>query len=59
MTGNSFGDVTPQNTQEEFISVLIMVLGASVFAKVFSDFEYIISMLGREKQQHRYHLLLT
>jgi len=54
MSGNSFGDVTPQTTNERVVAIITMVIGATAYAKIFSDFEYIVSSLGKEKKELRY-----
>ncbi len=53
MTGTSFGDVTPQTDYEVLLSVVMMVLGATFYGKIFADFESIMYVTRTEKLEKR------
>lgn len=48
MLGGSFGDVTPKTTYEIIISIIMMLVGAIFYAKIFAEFEKITFMRARE-----------
>lgn len=43
-TGNSFGDATPLGITESITALFGMVVGASVFAIIFADFEDLMKL---------------
>lgn len=51
MGGCSFGDVSPVSFPEIIISLIIFIVGASVLAKVFSDFASLMHLLTINKIQ--------
>ena len=53
MTGSSFGDVTPFTNFEILISTIMMVLGASFYAKIFADFVSMISFVRSDRQEKK------
>ena len=59
MTGASYGDVTPNTSQEIVISVMMLVIGASFYGKVFADFEKIIQINKLEKIEKKYNFILN
>jgi hypothetical protein len=44
MTGSSFGDVTPQQLPEKYAGCIFMVLGATLYSKLFADFESLMML---------------
>ena len=54
MTGASFGDVTPNTEFEIVLSIIMMILGASFYGKVFADFEKIIHIYLKDKLEKLY-----
>ena len=53
MTGTSYGDVSPTTNYEIFISIIMMILGASFYGKVFADFEKIMQVMRKERMDKK------
>lgn len=53
MTGNSYGDVTPQTMPEMILSLVMMVLGASFYGKLFADFATIMEIVRADKVEKK------
>ncbi len=53
MNGLCYGNVSGITGAEITISVIVMVIGASFYAKVFADFETIIRLSRKDKLERR------
>ena len=54
MTGCSFGDVSPGNFLENFITMIMMVFGASFYGKIFADFESILAFMHGDSSEKKF-----
>jgi hypothetical protein len=53
MNGLCYGNVSGVTGAEITISIIVMVIGASFYAKVFADFETIIRLSRKDKLEKR------
>ena len=53
MTGNSFGDVSPKTDWEMVVSLVIMVLGVTFYAKTISDLQGLLYFINSAKIENR------
>lgn len=52
MTTVGYGDITPQNTAEYIITMIVMLLGASLYAFIIGNIASLFSNLDAAKAQH-------
>jgi hypothetical protein len=53
MTTVGFGDITPSRTSEYLIAMIVMLLGASLYAFIVASIASLLSSLNVEKTRHR------
>jgi len=53
MTTVGFGDITPSRTSEYLVAMLVMLLGASLYAFIVGSIASLLSSLNLEKNRHR------
>lgn len=53
MTTVGFGDITPSRTTEYLVAMLVMLLGASLYAFLIGSIASLLSSLNVEKNRHR------
>ena len=54
LSGCGFGDVDPATYYEILLTIFIMIIGATAYAKVFSDFDSLMYLFSAEKIENRY-----
>ena len=58
LTGTSFNDVYPVSNNEFTLTLLLMVMGALIYGKMFGDFEKAMHLLNHEKHLKKFILSL-
>ena len=53
MTTVGFGDITPKRTAEYLVAMIVMLLGASLYAFIIGSIASLLSSLNIEKTRHR------
>jgi len=53
MTTVGFGDITPSRTAEYLVAMVVMLLGASLYAYIVGSIASLLSSLNAEKSRHR------
>lgn len=56
LTGTSFNDIHPVNKTEIGLSLILLVMGALIYGKIFGDFEKAMHLINQEKHIKKSHI---